>query len=98
MYVGIAKKFVGTVDILFSERRAGEINATSIVRHFSWPQALGKKKSLLDDVVVITGNEIGLKTTIAQIHLIEYLSEAWIVIDLHSVDRETGQKHHDKER
>ena len=76
MYVGIAKKLVGTVDILFSERRAGEINATSEVRHFSWPQALVKKKSLLDDVVVIIGNEIGLKTAIVQIHLIEYLPEA----------------------
>ena len=48
-------------------------------------------KPLLDDVVVVIGIEIGLEKAILQIHLIEYLPQAWIIVDLQSVDGGAGQ-------
>lgn len=96
-HVRIAKKFVGTVDILLSHRRAGKVNATSKVRDASWYRPRVRNNYLLDDVAVIIGIEIGLKKAILQIHLVEYLSKSRIIVDSQCVGRGTGQSQHDEE-
>jgi hypothetical protein len=54
--------------------------------------------SLRDDVAVIITIKVGLKNAILQIHLIEYLPKARIVVNFQSIERRTEQKQQDEQK
>jgi hypothetical protein len=54
--------------------------------------------SLLDDVAVIITIEVGLKNTVLQIHLIEYLPKARVVVNFQSIERRIEQKYQDEQK
>ena len=91
MHVRVANEFVGIVEILLGERRTGKINTAS--KNCSPSSNIVPNASfLLDDIVVVAGIEVRPKQAVVHIHLVEYLSDTRVVVDLQSVDRKTVYK------